>query len=152
MLALITDNTLCAPTVPTLAPVLDIEDDVTALELDWLANFLADVQSFTDLSDLSVGASFDDAWLRLERLAIALGMPEYQPDGVIAWCEDFLRQHGHAVPTPAAMTVGTPEYRARHISMLWNANLWHEAVMILSGAAAIGLLFYAIAKDIQPWM
>jgi hypothetical protein len=129
----------------------DIEDAVTAAELDWLAHYLIEVRSFTNLSDPKAGRNFDDAWLRLERLAVALGMPEYQSDGVVAWVEDLLRQYGRHVPQPAALTVGTPEYRQRHIAMIWQANLWHEAVMILSGAGAIGLLFYAIAKGMRSW-
>lgn len=43
--------------------------------------------------------------------------------------------------------IGTPAYRARHISMLWTAQLWHEAVMVLAGGFAAGLLFCAIARD-----
>jgi len=47
--------------------------------------------------------------------------------------------------------IGTLAYRARHISMLWSEQLWHEAIMVLSGAGVIGLLFYAIAKDLASW-
>ncbi|CAM8631476.1 hypothetical protein [Sphingobium cupriresistens] len=51
----------------------------------------------------------------------------------------------------AADQIGTPAYRARHISMLWKEQLWHEAIMILGGGFAGGLLFYAIAKDLASW-
>lgn len=135
-----------------LAAANDIEADVTAAELDWLESALADAKCFAFLPDTASTNRFHDAWLRLERLAIGMGMPEGQGDGVVAWAEDYLRQHGRTVPQPAALTVGTPEYRQRHIAMLWQANLWHEAIMVLSGAGAIGLLFYAIAKDIASWM
>lgn len=135
-----------------LAAANDIEADVTAAELDWLESALADAKCFAFLPDTASTNRFHDAWLRLERLAFGMGMPEGQGDGVVAWAEDYLRQHGRTVPQPAALTVGTPEYRQRHIAMLWQANLWHEAIMVLSGAFAIGLLFYAIAKGAQSWM
>ncbi|KQN09803.1 hypothetical protein ASE85_02360 [Sphingobium sp. Leaf26] len=130
----------------------DIEDAVSAAELDWLENALSEAKRFAFLPDAASMDRFHDVWLRLERLALGMGMPDGQGDGVVAWAEDYLRQHGRAVPQPAAFTIGTPEYRQRHIAMLWQANLWHEAIMVLSGAGAIGLLFYAIAQDMQSWM
>lgn len=139
-------------TTQPLTAAIDIEDDVTALELDWLENALRDAHAPGYLSDPASFKRFDDAWLRLERLASALGMVEGQGDGVVAWAEDYLRQHGRAVQQPVALTIGTPEYRQRHIAMIWQANLWHEAILVLSGAAIIGLLFYMIAKDMQSWM
>lgn len=135
-----------------LAAANDIEADVTAAELDWLESALADAKRFAFLPDAESTNRFLDVWLRLERLALALGMPENCADDAAGWAEDFLRRHGRPIPRDAAMTVGTPEYRHRHIAMLWQANLWHEAIMVASGAGAIGLLFYAIARGIQPWM
>lgn len=132
--------------------VNDIEDAVTAAELDWLEDALRDAQAPGYLSDPASFKRFDDAWLRLERLAAGLGMLEGQGDGVVAWAEDYLRQRGRTIHQPVELTVGTPEYRERHVAMLWQASLWHEATMILFGAAVFALLFYAIAKDIQSWM
>ncbi|WP_088183988.1 hypothetical protein [Sphingobium sp. Z007] len=130
----------------------DIEDAVTAAELDWLEDALREAHAPGYLSDPASFKRFDDAWLRLERLSAGLGMVEGQGDGVVAWAEDYLRRHGRPVHQPSALTVGAPAYRQRHVAMLWEAQLWHEAIMILSGAAAIGLLFYAIAKDVQSWL
>lgn len=50
--------------------------------------------------------------------------------------------------TPEADVVGTPAYRARHIAQIWNANRWHEAVMVLAGGGSLCFLFYAIARAI----
>lgn len=130
----------------------DIEDAVMAAELDWLEQVLRDAQFSGVLTDASAFNRFDAAWARLERMAVALGMPENGADDAASWAGDYLRQHGRVVHQPVALTIGTPEYRQRHIAMLWRANLWHEAIMILSGVSAIGLLFYAIAKDIATWM
>lgn len=52
----------------------------------------------------------------------------------------------------AAHRVSTPEYRARHISMLWSQQLWHEAIMVAFGVGAVALLFCAIAKDVASWV
>lgn len=127
----------------------DIEADVTTAELDWLEHHLRATQSFTDLSDPAAAEAFETAWLRLELLAIALGMPENHPDGVVAWAEDHLRHNGRPVHQPAAQIVGTPEYRQRHIAMLWQAQLWHEAVQVAFVAVTLGLLFYAVAVSAQ---
>lgn len=135
-----------ALSITATRPAIDIEHDVVALELDWLESVLCDALAPRSLSDRAA----DDAWLRLERLTLALGMPENSADDAAAWAKDFLRRHGR--PFPAALTVGTPEYRQRRVAMLWQANMWHEATMILFGATAIGLLFYAIAQGVQPWM
>lgn len=45
--------------------------------------------------------------------------------------------------------IGTPAYRRRQLSVIWTAQLWHELVMVLAGIGSIGLLFYAIARDIM---
>lgn len=129
-----------------------LEAEIVGLELDWLEEALRDAHAPGFLSDPASFKRFDDAWLRLERLALSMGMPEGQGDGVVAWAEDYLRRHGRDVPHAAALTVGTPEYRRRHIAMIWQAQLWHEAIMILAGVGAIGLLFYAIAHGMQSWM
>lgn len=47
-----------------------------------------------------------------------------------------------------AEQVGTPAYRARHISMLWSAQLWHEVVMVAACVFMLGLTFYAIAPKL----
>lgn len=49
---------------------------------------------------------------------------------------------------PDGDAIGTPAYRARHISMLWSAQLWHEAIVVSFGAVSIGLLFYAVVKGV----
>lgn len=139
-----------ALSISATRPAIDIEHDVVALELDWLESVLCDAVAPGFLSDPTSFKRFDDAWLRLERLTLALGMPENSADDAAAWAKDFLRRHGR--PFPAALTVGTPQYRQRHVAMLWQANMWHEATMVLFGATAIGLLFYAIAQGVQPWM
>lgn len=141
MLALITAATLRAGSFSK-----GIEADIASVELDWLTQYLCDVHRAVGVQD------FEDAWLRLERLAHALGMPDGQEEGVVAWAEDYLRQAGRPVPRAAAFTVGTPEYRKRHISRIWTANLWHEVVMIAGGAVAVGMLFYAIARNVASWM
>ncbi len=46
--------------------------------------------------------------------------------------------------------VGTPAYRARHISLLWSAQLWHEAIMIAACAVMLGLVFYTVAPKLVP--
>lgn len=51
---------------------------------------------------------------------------------------------------PNGLGIGTREYRARHIALLWSRQLWHEAVMVGFGAFSIFLLFYAIAKVLRP--
>lgn len=133
-----------------LAAANDIEADVTAAELDWLESALRTAEAPGLLS--AADADHDLAWVRLERLSIALGMPEDAGDSAAAWAADYLARHGRHVPINMATVIGAPEYRQRHIAMLWHANLWHEAIMVLSGAGAIGLLFYAIAKGAQSWM
>lgn len=50
----------------------------------------------------------------------------------------------------AAHTVGTPEYRRRHISMLWTAQLWHEAIYVGFVATVFCLLGYAIIGAVAP--
>jgi hypothetical protein len=39
---------------------------------------------------------------------------------------------------------GTRAYRARHISMLWTAQLWHEAIMVAAAAVSVGFMLYAL--------
>ena len=134
-----------ALSITSTRSAIDIEHDVVALELDWLESVLCDAVAPRSLCNRAA----DDAWLRLERLAMALGMPENSADDAAAWAQDFLRRHGRQ---PAALTIGTPEYRQRHVAMLWPANLWHEATMILFGVTGLGLLFYAIAQGVQSWM
>lgn len=136
---------MSALSITSTRPAIDIEHDVVALELDWLESVLCDAVAPRNLSDRAA----DDAWLRLERLTLALGMPENSADDAAAWAKDFLRRHGRQ---PAALTIGTPEYRQRRVAMLWQANLWHEATMILFVVTGLGLLFYAIAQGVQPWM
>ena len=142
-----------ALSIATLPPAAnDIEHFVSAAEMGWLEHYLLETRSYGDLSDPGVARDFEAAWLRLERLALALGMPENSADDAAGWAEEFLRHHGRPIPRDAAMTVGTPEYRQRHIAMLWQANLWHEAIMVASGVGAIGLLFYAVAQGMRSWM
>ena len=69
-----------------------LESEVAGLELDWLEEALRDAHAPGFLSDPASFKRFDDAWLRLERLALSMGMPEGQGDGVVAWAEDYLRQ------------------------------------------------------------
>lgn len=52
----------------------------------------------------------------------------------------------------ASEQIGTPEYRARHISMLWSQQLWHEAVMLVFGCGALAALFYAAAEGLSSWV
>ena len=132
---------LSIPITPRLVAT-DLEHAVIAAELDWLEDALRDARSPDFLSSPETVL---EAWLRLERLALSLGMPEGQGDGVVAWAEDYLRQHGRNVPQPAALTVGTAEYRQRHIAMLWQGQLWHEAVQVVFVTVTLGLLFYAVA-------
>jgi len=125
-----------------LAAANDIEDAVIVAELDWLEQVLGEARALYPRTEEH---RFDAAWARLERMAVALGMPENSADDAASWAEDYLRQHGRMVHAPAARIVGTSEYRQRHIAMLWQAQLWHEAVQVLFVAVAVGLLFYAVA-------
>lgn len=132
------------PALSITAQPLDIEADVTALELDWLEAALREAET--------PGLHNDLAWARLERLAINLGMAEDIDVSAAAWAADYLARHGRHVPINLSGVIGSDEYRRHHIAMLWTAGLWHEAVQVLFLAVTLGLLFYAIAKGIQPWM
>ena len=109
------------------------------LEHRWLH-----VMSFGDVSDAQTAALFSAAYRRLELQAHRFGMPDGHDDAA-DWTEQFL--FGAA---PSGLVPGTAEYRRRHISMLWSAQLWHEAIMVGAGAGAIGLLFYALARVMVP--
>jgi hypothetical protein len=130
----------------------DIEDAVSAAELDWLASLLNDARAAGIPHDGASMRRFETAWTRLERLAVSLGMPENSEESAADWAEDYLRRHGRTVEVIPALIIGTPEYRRRHIAMLWQAQLWHEAVMILAAAGLLSLMFYAAAQELQAWM
>jgi hypothetical protein len=151
-------QTLSIATPRTIIPANDVDAEVTAAELGWLEQYLLEVRSFTDLSDITVAQNFEAAQLRLERLALALGMPENYEMDADNWAEDYLQRASangwrgsvRAYMAPAAeFTVGTPEYRAQHIAMLWTHALWHEAVMVGFGFGSILFLFYAIVSGMQ---
>ena len=137
---------------PSVASPLLVWTDLAALtelEHHWLH-----VMSFSDLTDPDDARRFDEAWLCLERAAVALGMPANHDRDAADWAEAYLRRASEKGWTggmlewepDVAFVIGTPEYRARHISMLWSQQLWHEAIMVVAGAGAIGFLFYAIVQ------
>lgn len=145
---------MSAIAIVTRQPVAanDIEDAVSAAELDWLASLLNDARAAGIPYDGASMRRFETAWTRLERLAVSLGMPENSEESAADWAEDYLRRHGRTLEALPALIIGTPEYRRRHIAMLWQGQLWHEAIMLLSGGFAIAFLFYAIAQELQAWM
>lgn len=127
----------------------DIEDDVVAAELDWLHELLRDAKEPRYLTDPTSFQRFDAAWVRLARLAVALGMPENCADDAASWAEDYLRRNGRVVTPDRSSIVGTAEYRARHLALIWQGQLWHEVVMIVGGVGSVGLLLYALADGIR---
>lgn len=99
------------------------------------------VRSFRDVSDARTFNAFSAAYRRLEEQALVLGMPA-DCDDAVDWAESFLAL---AADTPA-FTPGTPEHRARHISMLWSAQLWHEAVLVLA-VIVVAVLWIAALRE-----
>lgn len=51
----------------------------------------------------------------------------------------------HSTVQDCPHELGTPAYRAWHVSMIWSRQLWHEAILILGGCVAAGLAFYMLA-------